>query len=81
MKTKLFIIASIVLIVSLVGCTDDSDFQTETNSKNLFLASYFPYVAALLPDFVGEDLTGKVVAHIPTAAMQEKGADADEIIM
>jgi dipeptidase E len=42
--------------------------------KKLFLASYFTEVASLLPDFVKEDLAGKKVAFIPTAALHEVGA-------
>ena len=39
--------------------------------KKLFLASYFAEVADLLPDFIGEDLTGKKVVFIPTAGLHE----------
>jgi dipeptidase E len=42
--------------------------------KKLFLASYFTEVASLLPDFVGEDLTGRKVVFIPTAALYEEEA-------
>ena len=37
--------------------------------KKLFLASFFTEVACLLPNFVGEDVAGKKVAFIPTAAV------------
>ena len=36
--------------------------------KKLFLASWFAGSASLLPDFAGEDLTGKRVVFIPTAS-------------
>ena len=39
--------------------------------KKLFLASYFAGVADLLPNFAGEDLVGKKVVFIPTAANHE----------
>jgi dipeptidase E len=39
--------------------------------KKLFLASYFAGAASLLPDFAGEDLTGKRVVFIPTAGLHE----------
>jgi dipeptidase E len=35
--------------------------------KKLFLASWFAGCASLLPDFAGENLTGKKVVFIPTA--------------
>jgi dipeptidase E len=38
-------------------------------TKKLFLASWFAGSAGLLPDFVGEDLTGKRVVFIPTAGV------------
>ena len=52
--------------------------------KKLFLASYFTGVAELLPDFVGEDISGKKVVFIPTAALYpwvgEEKADLDELV-
>ena len=39
--------------------------------KKLFLASWFAATANLLPDFAGEDLTGKKVIFIPTAGQHE----------
>ncbi|GHV14832.1 putative peptidase Lmo0363 [Fibrobacterales bacterium] len=40
--------------------------------KTLFLASFFSGVASLFKDFVGEDIKGKTVTFIPTAAIPEK---------
>jgi len=37
--------------------------------KKLFLASWFSGSASLLPDFIGEDLTGKRCVFIPTASI------------
>jgi len=37
--------------------------------KKLFLASWFAGSVSLLPDFVGENLTGKRVVFIPTASI------------
>ncbi|MCL2663325.1 MAG: Type 1 glutamine amidotransferase-like domain-containing protein [Oscillospiraceae bacterium] len=48
--------------------------------KKLFLASSFDGVASLLPGFIGEDLSGKKVAFIPTAGKLEENTfyvDAD----
>jgi len=42
--------------------------------KKLFLASYFAGAASLLPNFAGEDLTGKRVVFIPTAGLHEMSA-------
>ena len=42
--------------------------------RKLFLASYFTEVASLLPDFIKEELAGKNVAFIPTAALHEEEA-------
>ena len=71
MKTKLIIIANIVLTVLFVaGCADNDKLKTD--SKNLFLASYFPDVADLLSEFAGEDLTGKIVVH---KELKRTGAD------
>jgi len=39
--------------------------------RKLFLASYFAGAASLLPEFAGEDLTGKRVVFIPTAGLHE----------
>jgi len=39
--------------------------------RKLFLASWFAGTASLLPNFVGEDLTGKRVVFIPTAGLHE----------
>ena len=44
-------------------------------TKKLFLASWFAGVASKLPDFVGEDLTGKKVVFIPTAGLHEMSAE------
>jgi len=48
--------------------------------KKLFLASYFAGAAGLLPDFVGEDLTGKKAVFIPTAGMHEMSAQDREVL-
>jgi dipeptidase E len=40
--------------------------------KKLFLTSSFADVATLFPNFAGEDLKGKKVTFIPTAAIHEK---------
>ena len=40
--------------------------------KKLFLSSSFKDVAKLLPDFASNELTGKSVTFIPTAALHEK---------
>ena len=48
--------------------------------KKLFLASYFAGVADLLPDFAGEDLTGKKVVFIPTAGLHEMSAQDREAL-
>lgn len=40
--------------------------------RKLFLASYFTQVADLLPSFAGEELAGKKVLFIPTAALHEE---------
>jgi dipeptidase E len=42
-----------------------------TNKLKLFLASWFASSAGLLPNFTGEDLTGKKVVFIPTAGLHE----------
>ena len=39
--------------------------------RKLFLASWFAGAASLLPDFAGEDLTGKRAVFIPTAGLHE----------
>ena len=38
----------------------------------LFLCSYFAAVSSFVPQFVGGDLKGKVLAFIPTASLHEK---------
>ncbi|GHV22468.1 putative peptidase Lmo0363 [Planctomycetales bacterium] len=40
--------------------------------NKLFLTSFFSGVASLFQDFAGEDITGKTVTFIPTAAIPEK---------
>lgn len=40
--------------------------------SKLFISSSFQDTAALLPDFLSGDLTGKTVTFIPTAALHEK---------
>jgi len=43
--------------------------------KKLFLASWFAGSSTLLPKFVGEDLTGKKVAFIPTACRYDMSSE------
>ena len=40
--------------------------------KKLFLSSSFKDVSMLLPNFIGEELSGKTITFIPTAAKHEK---------
>ncbi|GHT24952.1 putative peptidase Lmo0363 [Bacteroidia bacterium] len=40
--------------------------------KRLFLSSFFSGVAKIFPDFAKEDIVGKTVTFIPTAAIPEK---------
>jgi len=42
--------------------------------RKLFLSSYFSQIANALPGFVGQELTGKSVAFIPSASVVEKMA-------
>ncbi|MCL2287172.1 MAG: Type 1 glutamine amidotransferase-like domain-containing protein [Firmicutes bacterium] len=52
--------------------------------KKLFLASYFAGTAQLLPDFMGEEIAGKKVVFIPTAALYpwvcEEKETLDELV-
>jgi len=49
-----------------------------TNNRKLFLASWFAGAADLLPDFAGDDLTGKRCVFIPTASGYEMSAEERE---
>lgn len=44
----------------------------EFTVKKMFLSSSFKDVAKYLPEFVGEELKGKTITFIPTAALHEK---------
>jgi dipeptidase E len=66
-KTAVSIIVVIALLTGF-ACCDETE---KTNPRNLFLAAYFADVADLLPNFAGEDVSGKTVVFISTAGNVE----------